>query len=167
MRWLSAVRAGGDRRSGLRSSARPIGLRGWCLRRCVRSFLAVLTGGALAISRVQAIWEIRQPDGALLQVRYLANPAGRWVNEHLVQAIPGVDWYALVLFDLRHFTYGSAYRLHDHQYELAGELRLPHDIRPPPQPEDGSGRYAQLHGSGIFPPSNVVTSLDACGTCAG
>lgn len=67
-------------------------------------FVAALTGGALATSRVQAKWDILQPNGNLLQVRYLANPADRWVNEHLVQTIPGVDRYALVLFEDMHPT---------------------------------------------------------------
>lgn len=36
-------------------------------------------------------------------MKYLANTAGpatsAWVNEHLVRLPPGVDWYALVIFE--------------------------------------------------------------------
>ena len=37
------------------------------------------------------------PDGRRVQVRYLANPDGTWVNGHLVQSLPEVEGYALVL----------------------------------------------------------------------
>jgi hypothetical protein len=37
--------------------------------------------------------------GSKIQVRYLANPEGAWVNEHEVRQISGVEWYALVLFE--------------------------------------------------------------------
>jgi len=61
--------------------------------------VAALTGAALAPSRVQAGHDLVLPDRQKIQVRYLANPSGAWVNEHLVQRIPGVEWYALVLFE--------------------------------------------------------------------
>ncbi|HZN70098.1 MAG TPA: hypothetical protein VFC00_00205 [Micromonosporaceae bacterium] len=61
--------------------------------------IAALTGAALATSRVRAGYDLILPDGEKVQVRYLANPDGAWVNEHLVQRVPGVGWYALVLFE--------------------------------------------------------------------
>lgn len=61
--------------------------------------VAALAGGVLASSRVQAGHDLVLGEGAKVQVRYLANPAGVWVNEHLVHRIAGVDWYALVLFE--------------------------------------------------------------------
>jgi hypothetical protein len=61
--------------------------------------VAALTGGWLATSRVQAAWDVQEPDGSLTQVRYLANPGNRWVNEHLVRRIQAVTWYTLVLYE--------------------------------------------------------------------
>jgi len=61
--------------------------------------VAALTAGTLAANRVQSEWDITEPDGSLNQVRYLANPAGRWPNEHLVRNIAGVTWYTLVLYE--------------------------------------------------------------------
>lgn len=59
-----------------------------------------LLGGVLAQSRVQAGHDLVQVDGRKVQVRYLANPtSGPWVNEHRVHRIPGVELYALVLFE--------------------------------------------------------------------
>jgi hypothetical protein len=61
--------------------------------------LAVV-GGEMAQSRVQKGWDFTDTDGRRVQVRYLANPAGRWVNEHLVGFRgDGCDRYALVLFE--------------------------------------------------------------------
>jgi hypothetical protein len=65
-------------------------------------FVAVLMGGRLAASPVQASWDAELTDGGKVQVKYLANTtpgAGAWVNEHLVRSIPGVDWYALVIIE--------------------------------------------------------------------
>ena len=56
-----------------------------------------LLGGTLATSRVQAAYDLTTPDGRRVQVRYLANPDGTWVNGHLVQSLPEVEGYALVL----------------------------------------------------------------------
>lgn len=50
--------------------------------------VAALTGGTLATSRVQARYDLVLGDSTTVQVRYLANPAGPWVNEHLVHRIP-------------------------------------------------------------------------------
>lgn len=61
--------------------------------------VAALTGGRLAVSRVQAIHDLTTPDGLTVQVRYLANPNIAWVNEHAVRVLPGMDRYALVLFE--------------------------------------------------------------------
>jgi hypothetical protein len=58
-----------------------------------------LMGGTLASSRVQAGHDLVLLDGRKVQVRYLANPAENWVNEHQVHRIPGVELYALVLFE--------------------------------------------------------------------
>jgi hypothetical protein len=61
--------------------------------------LAVV-GGEMAKSRVQKGWDFTDTDGRRVQVRYLANPDGRWVNEHLVDFRgEGCDRYALVLFE--------------------------------------------------------------------
>jgi hypothetical protein len=57
-------------------------------------------GGTRAESRVQRGWDIVTTDGAHVQVRYLANPGGHWVNEHLVDFRTGEsDEYALVIFE--------------------------------------------------------------------
>ena len=56
-------------------------------------------GGTLAESRVQAGWDFMDLIGRRVQVRCLANPIGRWVNEHLVDFRDGgCDLYALVFF---------------------------------------------------------------------
>jgi hypothetical protein len=57
-------------------------------------------GGTLAVSRTQKGWDLRDPEGRRVQVRYLANPEGKWVNEHLVDfRDDGCDRYALVVFE--------------------------------------------------------------------
>lgn len=61
--------------------------------------VAALLGGTLAVSRVQAGHDLVLPGGTLVQVKYLANPAGGWINEHTVRSVAGVDLYALVLFE--------------------------------------------------------------------
>lgn len=62
-------------------------------------FVAALLGGALAPNRVQAGYDVTLSDGRTVQVKYLANPAGPWVNEHHVRSLPGVDQYAVVIFE--------------------------------------------------------------------
>jgi hypothetical protein len=62
-------------------------------------FVAALVGGTMASNRVQRHWDVAVPDGSLIQVKTLANPTDRWINEHTVHRLPGVDWYALVLFE--------------------------------------------------------------------
>lgn len=62
--------------------------------------VAALLGGTLATNRVQKGWDLVTPDGQRVQVRYLANPGDRWVNEHLVDFRgDGCDRYALVVFE--------------------------------------------------------------------
>ncbi|KUO16416.1 hypothetical protein AQJ91_36055 [Streptomyces dysideae] len=61
--------------------------------------VAALSGGQLAESRVQANYDLRSVDGEYVQVKYLANPLSDWPNEHTVRTIPGVDWYALVVYE--------------------------------------------------------------------
>ncbi len=54
----------------------------------------------MAQSRVQKGWDFTDGEGRRVQVRYLSNPAGPWVNEHLVDFRgDGCDRYALVLFE--------------------------------------------------------------------
>lgn len=61
--------------------------------------VADLLGGELASSRVQAGWDVTTPDGTV-QVRTLSNTGSdRWVNEHLVSSVAGVDRYALVVLE--------------------------------------------------------------------
>ncbi len=62
-------------------------------------YVALLLGGTLAESRVQPGWDLVDPAGRLIQARYVANPAGAWVNEHTVRFVDDVDRYALVVFD--------------------------------------------------------------------
>lgn len=65
--------------------------------------VAALLGGQLANSPVQRGWDLELPDGTKVQVKYLINKVdpsnGAWVNEHEVRMPPGVDWYALVVFE--------------------------------------------------------------------
>lgn len=62
-------------------------------------FVHALMGGVLAESRVQPGHDLVLLDNRKVQVRYLANPSNTWVNEHCVHAIPGVELYALVIFE--------------------------------------------------------------------
>ncbi|MFI1358097.1 hypothetical protein ACH4TV_31615 [Streptomyces sp. NPDC020898] len=61
--------------------------------------VAALSGGRLAESRVQANYDLISADGEYVQVKYLANPLSDWPNEHTVRTIPGIDWYALVVYE--------------------------------------------------------------------
>lgn len=61
--------------------------------------VATLVGGRLADSRVAKGYDVVDPEGYKIQVRYLANPAGGWVNGHLVDFDDGLDRYALVLVE--------------------------------------------------------------------
>lgn len=61
--------------------------------------VATLVGGQLAASRVQKGYDVVGPQGERIQVKYLANPPGRWVNEHHLRFTADMDQYALVLFE--------------------------------------------------------------------
>lgn len=61
--------------------------------------VAALIGGRLADSRVQKDWDVQGLDGEKIQVKYLANPADKWVNEHQVHVTEGMDHYAIVIFE--------------------------------------------------------------------
>ncbi|WP_034273171.1 hypothetical protein [Haloechinothrix halophila] len=65
--------------------------------------VAAWMGGRLADNPVQAHWDIELLDGARVQAKCLLNTAtngqAAWVNEHVVRSVPGVDWYALVIFE--------------------------------------------------------------------
>lgn len=60
---------------------------------------AAVLGGELARSRVQKGYDLITLNGQKVQVRYLANPAGTWVNEHVVDFRHGVDLYALLVVE--------------------------------------------------------------------
>jgi hypothetical protein len=55
--------------------------------------VAGLLGGALAASRVQKGHDLVTLAGQTVQVRYLANGSGGWVNEHTVSFDGHLDWY--------------------------------------------------------------------------
>jgi hypothetical protein len=60
----------------------------------------VAIGGSMATSRTQKGWDFTDPAGQRVQVRYLANPQGPWVNEHLVDfRSGGCDRYALLVVE--------------------------------------------------------------------
>lgn len=62
--------------------------------------VARLLDGALATSRVQPGYDLTTPTGERVQVKYLANPAAGWINEHHVHfGHPDCDSYALVFFE--------------------------------------------------------------------
>jgi hypothetical protein len=56
-------------------------------------------GGELAANRVQKAYDLVTAAGETVQVRYLANPAERWVNGHVVDFRSGVDLYALLVVE--------------------------------------------------------------------
>ncbi len=61
--------------------------------------VAAWLGGTLASSRVQHTYDLLDAEGRTVQVRYLANPAGSWVNGHHISFVPGLDRYALVVIE--------------------------------------------------------------------
>jgi len=61
--------------------------------------VAGLLGGRLAASRVQKGHDLVTLAGETVQVRYLANVSGGWVNEHTVSFEEHLDRYALVVFE--------------------------------------------------------------------
>jgi hypothetical protein len=60
--------------------------------------VAALVDGILPESRVQRGYDVVAGDERI-QVRYLANPSGAWVNEHLVDFRGDCDAYALVVVE--------------------------------------------------------------------
>jgi hypothetical protein len=60
--------------------------------------VASLLGGRLAESRVEKGYDVVTPEGRRVQVKYLANPDGTWVNEHTVKFTADMDAYAVVFF---------------------------------------------------------------------
>jgi len=76
--------------------------RGGSCRDPLAEFSEILVGYLLravpAGSRVQKGYDLVKPNGRHIQVRYLANPKGKWVNEHVVDFTSGCDEYALVIF---------------------------------------------------------------------
>ena len=56
-------------------------------------------GGSLATSRVQKGHDLVTDTGETVQVKYLANPEGTWVNEHPVDFRGGCDRYALLIVE--------------------------------------------------------------------
>jgi hypothetical protein len=61
--------------------------------------VAELVGGQRAESPVQADWDVQTPDDNKIQVKYLANSADKWVNEHTVIINERMNSYAIVIFE--------------------------------------------------------------------
>ena len=59
---------------------------------------AALLGAQLAPSRVQKGYDLVKPDGRRVQVKYLSNPEGEWINGHEVIFPDEAEEYALVFF---------------------------------------------------------------------
>ncbi len=62
------------------------------------ALVRVLYQGRPAPSRVQRSWDVLSALNRRIQVKYLANPIGPWVNEHLILPSPEMDDWALVIF---------------------------------------------------------------------
>lgn len=60
--------------------------------------VAQLTRGRLAGNRVQPGYDVVGPAGERIQVKYLANPTGKWINEHPIKVDDQMDAYAIVFF---------------------------------------------------------------------
>jgi hypothetical protein len=58
-----------------------------------------LWAGTLAASLVQKGHDVVSGAGERVQVKFLANPSGPWVNGHTVVRLPGVHRYDVVFFD--------------------------------------------------------------------
>jgi hypothetical protein len=56
-------------------------------------------GGRLAESRVQHGYDLTTEAGERVQVKYLANPPQRWINEHHIKSDGLWDRYALVIYE--------------------------------------------------------------------
>lgn len=60
--------------------------------------------GTLASSRVQRGYDLIDGDGRRVQVKYLANPPGTWVNGHEVRFTSEVDAYVVVMIEALDFA---------------------------------------------------------------
>lgn len=60
--------------------------------------VAVLLDAKMADSRVQKGFDLIRRNGRRVQVKYLANPTQRWINEHEIIFTNEIDDYALVIF---------------------------------------------------------------------
>lgn len=58
---------------------------------------AVLLDAVPAESRVNKGWDVRRRNGRTVEVKYVANSSGSWVNGHDVRFPPGRDEHALVV----------------------------------------------------------------------
>lgn len=62
--------------------------------------VAALVGGMLADNPVQKGWDVQMPNsGEKIQVKYLANSAEKWVNEHTIETNGLMNSYAIVIFE--------------------------------------------------------------------
>lgn len=64
--------------------------------------VAALLDGELAANRVQRGWDLRTDSGRRVQVKYLANPAGEWINGITIAFGPDEDDpddFAVVFFE--------------------------------------------------------------------
>ena len=61
----------------------------------------IVLGGELPESRVQPGFDLTRETSATVQVKYLANPMDRWINEHTVEfkSADVPDEYALLIFE--------------------------------------------------------------------
>jgi len=59
---------------------------------------AHLLNASMAKSRVQKGFDLIGPNGQRIEVKYLTNPSGRWINWHVVSFNELRDRYALVYF---------------------------------------------------------------------
>jgi len=55
-----------------------------------------MVGGEFPTSRVQRSYDVIGPDGAKIQVKYLANPPEAWINEHHIVVNDEMTDYAIV-----------------------------------------------------------------------
>lgn len=68
-------------------------------------------GATLAAGPVQVGYELVLSDGMKVLVRYLANPGERWVNQHRVNRMPGVELCVLVILEVFEVAGSSAFPL--------------------------------------------------------
>lgn len=64
------------------------------------ALVAALTGDTPATNPVQKGWDLMFSEGITTQVKYVANPVGKWVNGHDINfRTNDCDRYALVMFE--------------------------------------------------------------------